>query len=176
MTSTGKRIRLERKKLGLSLEAFAAKVGVSLLTLQRIETGKTSPSVALLAEIAKNLNKSIVSFVEDIEKPTIFIKDKDQQVILTPTMKLRVIGPENMVSNRIIITYGEMDKGKTIDGHSHSGIEWAYVLEGKTEHIQNGKSIIMVAGDSISYDAGVEHSVTALEKTKFFGVYLKNSE
>ena len=47
----GPKIRAERKHLGLSLEAPAQKVGVSKMTLQRIETGSTSPSIVVLGSI-----------------------------------------------------------------------------------------------------------------------------
>ena len=106
MERVAHRIRSERKRLGLTLEELAGKVGVSPLTLQRIETGKSSPSVALLSEIAQSLNKSIVSFVEEKEKPTVFIKDKDQQIISTLSLMLKVIGPKNMVNQNIVINYG----------------------------------------------------------------------
>lgn len=43
----GAKIRSERNRLGLSLEVLAKKVGVSKMTLQRIETGSTSPSIII---------------------------------------------------------------------------------------------------------------------------------
>lgn len=64
MVRIGTKIRIERKRSGLTLSQLAEKVGITLITLQRIETGKSSPSVALLSEIAQNLDKSIVSFVK----------------------------------------------------------------------------------------------------------------
>jgi transcriptional regulator with XRE-family HTH domain len=170
------RIRSERKRLGLTMEDLAAKVGISPVTLQRIETGKSSPSVALLSEIAQNLNQSIVAFVEDVEKPTVFIKEKEQQIVSTPALKVKVIGPKNMVSPTIVITYVEMEKGKRTDAHSNPGVEFAYVIEGKSEYRRNGQIIIMEAGDSLSYDGRAEHSVAALEDLKFFGVYVKESK
>lgn len=170
------RIRSERKRLGLTMEELAGKVGISRLTLQKIETGKSSPSVALLSEIAQNLNKSIVSLFEGAEKPTVFIKDKDQQVISTASLRLKVIGPKDMVDRDLVISYGEMKKGRSIDAHSNSGIEWAYVLEGKSEYTLNGQGLIMEAGDSLSYDARGEHSVKALENLKFIGVHLMDTK
>ena len=176
MERVARRIRSERKRLGLTLEELAGKVGISRLTLQRIETGKSSPSVALLSEIAQHLNKSIVSFVEDTEKPMVSIKDKDQQIISTPSLTLKVIGPSNMVARNIIITYGEMKKGQTTDAHCNPGVEWAYVMEGRSGVTQNGETVIMEPGDSLSYDARPEHSLTALEDLRFFGVYVKEPE
>jgi len=176
MDHVAHRIRAERKRLGLTLEELARKVGISPLTLQRIETGKSSPSVALLSEIAHNLNRSIVSFVEENEKPTVFIGAADQQVISAPSLTVKIIAPKGMVNDSIVITYGEMKKGYTMDTHSNPGIEYAYMIEGKTAHRQNGQIIIMEAGDSLSYDGKTEHSVTALEDVKFFGVYVKAVE
>jgi len=51
--------------MGLSLEQLAHKVNISPMPLQRIEAGKSSPSVVLLANIAKHLNKPIHSFLEE---------------------------------------------------------------------------------------------------------------
>jgi transcriptional regulator with XRE-family HTH domain len=176
MERVGTKIRMERRKNGLTLEQLARKVGVSLITLHRIETGKTSPSVALLSEIAQGLNQSIVSFVQEIDKPLIYIKDKNQQTMSGPALKIKVVGPRKMITNNIIVTYGELNKGKRIDAHSNPGVEWAYILEGKCEHKQNDQIFVLEAGDSVSYNAKVEHSVFALEKLKFIAVFVKDQE
>jgi transcriptional regulator with XRE-family HTH domain len=60
----GNRIREIRKNNGMSMKEMAQKVGVSYLTIQRIETGKVSPSVALLSEIAYHLRHPIASFFD----------------------------------------------------------------------------------------------------------------
>jgi transcriptional regulator with XRE-family HTH domain len=78
----GNRVRSERKRLGLTLEELALKVGVKAITLHRIETGKSSPSVVLLSESAKHLKSSIVSFV-DIPKPIVYIKSQAQEAVIS---------------------------------------------------------------------------------------------
>ena len=176
MEKIGTKIRIERKRNGLTLQQLAKKVGISPLTLQRIETGKSSPSVALLSEIAQNLNKSIVSFVQEIDKPLIHIKNKNHQTVSSPSLKIKLIGPRKMITNNIVVTYGELKKGKKIDAHSNPGIEWAYVIEGKCEHKQNAQNFILEAGDSISYNARLEHSIFALEKLKFFALFIRDQE
>ena len=176
MKKLGIRIRSERKRQGLTIEELAEKVGITSVTLHRIETGKTSPSVVLLSEIAQNLNTSITSFVRDIDKPLVLIKDEAQETISSGALMLKLIGPPKMITKDIRVTYGELKKGKRIDSHSNPGIEWAYVLKGKCEHEQKGQKIIMEAGDSMSYNSSVEHSITALEKLKFIAIYVKESE
>ena len=59
-----------KKALGLSLRAFAERVGtISAMTLHRIETGKTSPSVSVLAEILHHLAQPIEYFLHFLENP-----------------------------------------------------------------------------------------------------------
>lgn len=94
----------------------------------------------------------------------------------SPALKVRVVGPRKIITNNIVVTYGELKKGKKIDAHSNPGIEFAYIIEGECKHRQGDKSFILKAGDSISYNANVEHSVKALEKLKFFAVYVKDKE
>ena len=91
----------------------------------------------------------------------------------SPALKIRVVGPRKMIADNIVVTYGELKKGKQIDAHSNPGIEWAYIIGGKCEHRQNDQSFILEAGDSVSYNAKVEHSVLALEKLTFIAVYVK---
>ncbi|MGD0917959.1 MAG: helix-turn-helix domain-containing protein [Thermodesulfobacteriota bacterium] len=170
----GTRIRMERKKSGLTLHQLAKKVGISPITLQRIETGKSSPSVVLLSEIAQHLKKSIYSFFGEKERPFVFIKRKNQRSISSPMLRIKIVGPRNMIKNNIVVTYGELKKGKRIDPHTNQGIEYNYNIEGKAELKLNGQSYFMEAGDSSAFNARLEHSVTALEKLKFFGIYVED--
>ena len=172
----GTKIRLERKNSGLTLEKFAKKLGISALTLQRIETGKSSPSVVLLSEIAQQLKKSIHSFLEDKKNSFVCIKRKNQRSIASPMLKIKLIGPRNFIAENIVVTYGELKKGKKIDPHTNRGIEYNYNIEGKSELILDGQSYFLEAGDSSVFDARLEHSVTALETLKFFGIYVEDKE
>ena len=61
----GRRIRDLRKDIGLTMQQLAEKVGVNYTTIYRVETGKVSPSVVLLSEIAHQLGHSIVTLLKD---------------------------------------------------------------------------------------------------------------
>ena len=178
MEKIGPKIRIERKKMGLSLEQLAHKVNISPMTLQRIETGKSSPSVVLLTEIANHLNKSIHSFLEDPGSPKlpICIKQKNQLSISSPMLKIKVIGPRKMIADNIVVTCGELGRGKSVDLHSNPGKEFSYIIEGKCEFRQDNQKILLEPGDSILHDARKEHSIAAIEKLKFFSIYIKAEE
>jgi len=84
----GTKIRAERQKSGFTLRELAKRLGISLITLQRIETGKSSLPVALLSEIAHPLNRSVLSFFkEQKDKSFIHIKRKSQQIISSPVLR-----------------------------------------------------------------------------------------
>ena len=174
MEAIGTKIRVERKKSRTNLAQFAKKVNISPITLQRIQTGKSSPSVVLLSEIANALNKPIFSFFADENKPFVHIKRKNQRSISSPMVKIKIIGPRNMIADNIVVTYGELKKGKRIDPYTNRGVEFNYNIEGKAELKLNGQSYFMEAGDSSAFNARLEHSVTALEKLKFIGIYVED--
>ncbi len=178
MEKIGTKLRIERKKIGLTLEKLAQKVGISPMTLQRIETGKSNPSVVLLAEIANHLNKSILSFLEEPGAPIlpIHIKRKTQLSLSSPTLKIKVIGPRKMIANNIVVTAGELGKGKTTDLHTNPGREFTYIIEGECKFTQDGQTILLKTGDSLFHNARLDHSVTALEKMKFFSIYIKDKD
>jgi transcriptional regulator with XRE-family HTH domain len=175
MKEIGTKIRIERKKNGLTLEQLAKRVGISSITLQRIETGKSSPSVVLLSEIAQTLHKPIASFFE-INKSLVHITRQNQRKISNRMLKVKIIGPRKMIADNMVVTYGELMKGQTIDPHTNPGIEWAYNIEGKCELKLDNQTYITGAGDSIAFNARIEHSLTALEKLKFFAIYVEGEE
>jgi transcriptional regulator with XRE-family HTH domain len=178
MEKIGTEIRVERKKRGLTLEQFAKKVGISIVTLHRIETGKSSPSVVLLSEIAHKLNKSIYSFIKEKRNPElpIHLKLKNQRPISTQALKIKVIGPKEMIGENIILNYGELNKGSSIDPHTNPGKEFSYTIEGKCQFKQNNQTILIKKGDSIFFNGRIEHSITAIEKLKFFSIYIKDKK
>jgi transcriptional regulator with XRE-family HTH domain len=110
MEELGLRIRNERKSRGLTLGEMAEKIGISPMTLQRIETGKRSQSVIMLAEIAHLLMKPIDYFIKEKSPKLIFIRKDRQTVIESPKLKLTVIAPKGLIDETIYINLGEAVK------------------------------------------------------------------
>ena len=81
-----------------------------------------------------------------------------------------------MIADNIVVIYGELKKGKSLDPHTNPGVEWVYHTEGKCEFTLNGQSFILEAGDSVSYNARMEHSVRALEPLKYFSIFVEDRE
>ena len=66
--------------------------------------------------------------------------------------------------------------GKVIDPDTNRGTEYNFNIEGKSELKLNSQSYFLEAGDCSVFDARFEHSVTAHEKLKFFGIFVEDKE
>ena len=65
----GQRIRRYRKACGLSQEALAGSVGISVTHMSHIETGNTKLSLPVLAKIAEELSVGTDALLTDESKP-----------------------------------------------------------------------------------------------------------
>jgi transcriptional regulator with XRE-family HTH domain len=174
MKEIGIKIRAERKKNKLTLNQLAKKAGISPVTLQRIETGKSSPSVFLLSEIAHLLQEPVYSFFSEIDQPVTLLKNRNQRFMSEGALKVGVVGPRKMIDDNIVVTYGELNKGGKIGPHTNPGSEWAYNIQGKCRLEIGSRSYILGTRDSVCYNARLEHTVTALEELRFLSIYLED--
>jgi transcriptional regulator with XRE-family HTH domain len=170
----GTKIRNERNRLGLSLEALAKKVGISKMTLHRIETGMTSPSVITLTEISYHLKKPIESLIREGDPKVVLMKRVEQDNIMDPESGIRVLAPRGLITNRITLTSAELKKGYAIETHVNHGFEWAFLIKGKAVVRVAGKDYPMQGGDCIFYDAHFPHSIRVKEKLQYVGLFLKD--
>jgi quercetin dioxygenase-like cupin family protein/DNA-binding XRE family transcriptional regulator len=170
----GAKIRSERNRLGLSLEALARKVGTSKMTLHRIETGATSPSVITLTEISFHLKQPVESLIGEGDPRVVVLPRNLQDTIMDPESGIRVLAPRGLIADRVTITTATLEKGLAIGPHKNHGFEWAYVIRGKADVTVGGKKYRIQTGDAIFYDAHFTHSIDVNEKTQYVGLFLKD--
>jgi transcriptional regulator with XRE-family HTH domain len=166
----GVRIREIRKSTNLSIRQLAKKVGVSYVTMQRIETNKVSPSVSLLFQIAQALNYPITTFLEEQKKSMVFIKKENQRVMETMLMGLKLLVPKGVIDGNITISHGKTRKGRLVSRHKNEGFEFAYAIKGSSVLRHGKEKYEMHEGDVVYFDASEWHSVTALEPHEFLGI------
>jgi transcriptional regulator with XRE-family HTH domain len=169
----GNRIREIRKNAGMSMKELAQMVGVSYLTIQRIETGKVSPSVALLSEIAFHLKHPITSFFDKAMGARL-IKSADYPQIESSKLKVKLLVPKGVINDKIIVSLVKGAKGKCIDLHKNEGLEITYLLKGKSKFVHDGQTYEMDAGDIVYFDSGRPHAVEALKPIEFINFYLRH--
>jgi transcriptional regulator with XRE-family HTH domain len=170
--NVGNKIRLARKKLGLNMKDFASKVGVSYLTLYRVETDKVSPSVALLSEIAHHLGEPIVNFFDESQQITV-VKAGTAPRVESGKMDLELLIPKGVISNKISVTLGKTQPGEFVSKHSHDGFELTYQLKGDALFKYGSDEFEFKGGDLLYFDAAVEHSVTAFNHNEFLSIYFR---
>jgi len=159
--------------MGWSIKKFAEKVKISPMTLHRIETGQTSPSVVLLSEIAFQLGKPITSFVNDKRESLIVIRAKDQSKTESPKLKLRILTPKGLIDEKTTISLGVAKEGQFVDEHTNEGHEWVFILKGRCTMKYRGQVIELKEGDSVYFDSRYPHCPTALERLEFLSIYFQ---
>lgn len=176
LKNIGSKIRAERKRLGLSLEALAKIVGVSKMTLQRIETGATAPSIILLTEVAFHLKRPVEGLIRDGNANVVHLKKSQQDTLFDQARKFRVIGPKGLIMDRIMLTYSELEKDAVIDTHTNKGYEWAFLFEGSALVDVGGSQYPFESGDAIFYDAHFPHSIQVREKIRYVGLFMRDED
>ena len=174
ITRIGLKIRTERKNRNLTLKELADKVGISTMTLQRIETGKTSPSVSVLSQISSHLRQPIDYFIREKRPKITVVKKKDQLVARSSGMSLRSIVSLEMTDKKVLVNLGEGKPGRFIDPHTEEGHSLVFVLAGQAIIEHDGIEYELGPGDAVYYDARYVHTVKALdEKHKFLSIFFK---
>ncbi len=153
MINLGQRIRKERQSKGWSLKKLSGLIDVSIMTLQRIETGKVSPSVDLLTEIAYQLGLPVTEFVRDKNRVMIHLKAKDLPLKKDGLRTSRCLFPENMVSEGLSVWLNGLEPGGVMDWSSGKRYEGAHILEGQSEIEFDDRKVRLQAGETIYFDA-----------------------
>jgi DNA-binding XRE family transcriptional regulator len=170
----GNKIREMRKKRGLNMKELARRIGVSYLTIQRIETDKVSPSVAVLSEIAHHLGEPIMNFFEN-ERKFAIIKAGTTPKVQSGKMELELLVPKGVISDHVSVTLGRIKANEFISIHTHKGFEMTYSLKGDVLFHYGGKKYKIKQGDLVYFDASIEHALTALDNHEFLSIYFRMS-
>jgi len=168
----GNKIRDARKRRGLNMKELADRVGVSYLTIHRIETDKVSPSVALLSEIAHHLREPLANFFNDRISLTL-VRAGTAPKVRSSEMDLELLIPKGVINESTSVTYGRIEAGRFVSIHSHRGFELTYNLKGGVIFRHGNREYKLKEGDLLYFDASIEHSMTVLEDHEFLAIYFR---
>lgn len=174
-------IKLARQQAGLSLRELGRRIGVSASLLSQIEQGKSEPSVSTLYALVNELGVSLdrlLGRAAAIESATDAAVDGSTPStrsairygpVVRPAGRARLEmdsgvlweqltrGADPNVDN-LLVTYGPGGKssssGKLM---THSGVEYAYLIEGELTLRLGFESYVVKAGDSLCFDAAMPH-------------------
>ena len=153
MKNLAKKIRKERKGLGLTIEQFANLVGTSSSMLQRVESGAKSPSVDLLMKISNICRKPIDYYFK--EEPIGFRKfdPKDQKIIHSDDFDVTILSSYGLISRDAIVSRFTGKAGAVVRSQNQSGYCWVYIINGTCIFEHDGVPHDLQKGDSIYYDS-----------------------
>lgn len=158
ISSNLKKIRKDRS---LSLENLAQMSGVSKSMLAQIERQESNPTVNTLWKIALALNISFTSLIEGEDEEIKIVKNSE----ITPLVedeKRFILYPvfpyDNQSKFEVLFIEIEKDGISYSQAHDNETYEYIVVYQGKMAVKLNNEEYVLSAGESIKYQANVNHS------------------
>ncbi|MBH5335680.1 helix-turn-helix domain-containing protein [Streptomyces pactum] len=147
----GPRLRALRRDRGLSLEALAARTGISVSTLSRLETGIRRPTLDLLVPLAREHR---VALDQLVAAPA----SGDPRVHLTPLRKRpgSVLVPLTRYPGRVQV-FKQVLAPREPQLVTHGGYEWLYVLAGELRLILGDRDLVLRPGEVAEFDTAEPH-------------------
>lgn len=162
----GERIRRLRLKRSMGLVELGRHTGLSASFLSQLETGRVVPTLRNLARIAIVFGRDLSYFFEPEPHPLFRVHRRSERVRLPqsgvddPTYyfeSLAYMVPERQL-DPYYAEFVPVKKPAEVKPHVHPGYEFLYVLQGELEIRHGDRSHVLIAGDSVYFDAGTSHS------------------
>lgn len=161
LPALGERIRAERRRRELSLDALATRSEISRSMLAAVEGGEKAPTVLTLHRIATGLGTSMSRLLgEEQTERVIVLRQADQVVARDPSgWERRNLAPVlpgvELEFMRTTIPPG-VDAG-VFPPHASGSREYVAVERGALTLTLAGVDYLLAAGDSISYAGDCTH-------------------
>jgi len=160
-------IRKLRKAKKLTLEKLAKQAGIAYATLAKLEVNKVNPTVETVEKIAHVLGISAGNLLTLAEN---LIAEKKEREDFT------VDGMSGCKVQFRDITLKVLDasKGQVLStpGTHEEDYEVCFVIEGRMRVNLHDKQYELGAGEALRYDAVFNHSIEALENSRYILVHL----
>ena len=168
--NVGKRIKMFRDKLKMTLGDLAAKSGVTVATIASIEDGEVLPALGVLTKLSRALGQRLGTFMDDQFKPDPIIT----RAVDLEAAKVAAEGANTLGYASHSLALGKPDRHMdpfriefAADGvdevSSHEGEELIIVLDGTIELTYGPETTVLHAGDTAYYNSVVTHSLRALD-------------
>ncbi|MBI3491486.1 MAG: helix-turn-helix transcriptional regulator [Acidobacteria bacterium] len=161
LNALGHRVRAERLRRRLTLEALSARARVSRSMLSAIERGTKAPTVLVLDRIATALDTSLSRLVDNERRASVIPLRADEQQVARDAAgwERRILSP---VLKGVEFEFMRTTLGPGVDAglflaHARGSREYVAVEKGSLLLTLNGVPYELHAGDSIYYDGDCEH-------------------
>lgn len=159
----GDKLRLLRKRHGLSQRELAARAGLTNGTISLIEKNRTSPSVASLKSLLDAIPISMAEFfsiLEEEDTAKVFFRAQELTEISPSSqggVSLRQLGKAEQHALQVLHESYEPGADTGPEFLSHEGEEAGIVTRGSIEVTVDGAVSILKAGDGYLFDSRLPH-------------------
>jgi transcriptional regulator with XRE-family HTH domain len=153
LREVGPRLRVLRRKSGITLAALAETTGISVSTLSRLESGQRKATLELLLPLAQAYRVPLDELVgaPQTGDPRVYARPIAHHGALILPLSRNPGGPQAF---KHVIEAGERQEP---DPKTHEGYEWLYVLAGKLRLILGPHDLVLPPGEAAEFDTRVPH-------------------
>ncbi|QKV91229.1 helix-turn-helix transcriptional regulator [Streptomyces sp. NA02950] len=160
--SLARNLKRWRNERGYTLDALAARAGVSRGMIIQIEQARTNPSVGTTVKLADALGVSITTLLDYEQGPQVRLVPADQAVRMWSTeggsytallVGTEAQGPLEMWEWRLM-----PGEGSDSDPHPAGTFELLHVTAGELTLVAGGEEHTVPAGTSAAFEANTPHS------------------
>ncbi|MFT6695693.1 MAG: transcriptional regulator with XRE-family HTH domain, partial [Paracoccaceae bacterium] len=162
----GLEVRAFRHQQNITVTELAAKTGLSIGMLSKIENGNTSPSLTTLQALANALSVPITAFMRKFEERRHAVHTKAGAGVEIDRKGTRAGHQYNLLGHLVENSSGVIVEPYliTLDSTSdvfpafqHAGVEMLYVLEGEVGYRHGDQVYRLKPGDTLFFDADCPH-------------------
>ncbi|GID07029.1 MULTISPECIES: helix-turn-helix domain-containing protein [Pseudomonas] len=161
------RLKLLRKKLGVTLEALAEKSGMTKSYLSKVERGLNTPSIAAALKLAKALNVKVEElFSEDSVSLDSYslVRSDERQSLAANDQSPGYAVLAHQVSERSLLPFIIYPPTEFTDKtfKEHLGEEFLFVHEGQVEVDFMNERVLLNRGDALHFNAQKPHRLRSV--------------
>jgi transcriptional regulator with XRE-family HTH domain len=180
------RIKGMREILNISAEEMAKVTGTSVDKYLEAENGNSDFTFTFIMKCAQKFKMDIVELLTGsnptLSSYTVVRKGGGLPIERRKGFEYKHLGyrfKDKMVEPFLVtVPYNKDDENKPLDYSTHTGQEFDYILKGSLKIDFDGHVEILNAGDSVLYDSGHPHGMTAINggDCKFLAVVIPKPE
>ncbi len=169
MKIVGINIKRLRESKGLSLRKLAIKLEVSASFISQIETGKASPSLSTLKNIADILNTTISLLMgEEIiysKDPVLKLNERKNIKNIGTGITMHLLTPSDPTKQMEPLLFKLKENASSGEmQYKHFGQEFVLILKGSIEITLNIKKHVLKKGDTLYFNSHIPHSFRNVSK------------
>lgn len=164
------RLKTLRKRLGITLDALAAKSGMTKSYLSKVERGLNTPSIAAALKLAKALNVNVEELFNAAELPLdgySLVRQGQRQLLSNGDQSASYAVLAHQISDRNLLPF-ILFPPPEFSGSAfkeHLGEEFLFVHEGSVEIDFMTERLILERGDALHFSAQKPHRIRSVSPT-----------